>query len=524
MTSNPERRALRALAAANASLGAGKFDDARILLARARTGPLDEFHLAQVEILRGQIAMYSALNGEAAALLLNAARRLEELDVGLARETYLDAWFAALIAGSAPSGASLLDVSRAAQSAPASEQDPRPSDLLLDGLALLITDGRRAAAPLLELTRLAFMHEGCPVETILHWNYLVVMVAWTIWDDESVYALCARVLEASRRTGALARLHIELSVLAVAALRCGEFAEVTQATVEIDAATDGAGTIVGSYLPMMLASYRGHETEARALIETVTQHALKAGQGTVIERCNLAHAVLCNGLGQYDEALAVAREACDYNPNMYVSPWAAQELLEAATRTGQRAVAQVALDRILDATAHVPNDAAQGIAARSRALMSEGETADRSYLEAIERLGRSRLRPDLARTHLLYGEHLRRIGRRVDAREHLRAAHDQFMVIGMEAFAERARSELVATGQKVRKRTEETRSDLTAEELQIAQLARDGFTNPEIATRLFLSPRTVEWHLRKVFTKLGITSRRQLRTTPHDRGTLFAGR
>jgi DNA-binding CsgD family transcriptional regulator/tetratricopeptide (TPR) repeat protein len=519
LSSDPTRRAERALAAAEANLNAGRFDVARDLLASAETGTLNEFQQAQADILRGQIAMFASLSGDASASLLKAAQRLGLLDVGLAREAYLDAWSAALIAGRGSTGPSLLDVSRAARSALDPEEIARPSGLLLDSLAMLMTDGRQAAAPLLEQARATFTDKACPPEAILRWNWLAVFAAWTLWDDDSAYTLCERALKMSRDTGALARLPIELSVFAVAALRCGDFANAARAIVEIDAATDAIGTVVGPYVPMMLAAYRGSEVEARALIDTVTTDALAAGQGMVLERCNFARAVLCNGLGQYEEALAAARDASDYQPHMYLSPWAAVEQLEAATRAGQPAAAEAALERVLVATAHVPNDAAQGIAARSRALLSGRETADRLYREAIARLGRSRLRPELARAHLLYGEWLRREGRRVDAREHLRAAHDQLTAIGMEAFAGRARVELLATGEKVRKRTDETRADLTAQELQIAGLARDGFSNPEIGLRLFLSPRTVEWHLRKVFTKLGISSRRQLRGIMPESGT-----
>jgi DNA-binding CsgD family transcriptional regulator len=263
---------------------------------------------------------------------------------------------------------------------------------------------------------------------------------------------------------------------------------------------------------MRLAADRGREVEARALIDAVTTAASAAGQGTVIERCNFSRAVLCNGLGLYEEALVAAREAAEYHPQMYLSGWAAVELLEAATRAGRTAIAEAALVSVLDATAHLSNDTAQGIAARSRALMTTGERADGLYRDAVERLGRSVLRPELARTHLLYGEWLRREGRRTDAREQLRAAHEQFTAIGMEAFAERARVELSATGETARKRTDDTRTQLTAQELQIVRMARDGLSNPEIGARLFLSPRTVEWHLRKVFGVLGIGSRRQLRT------------
>ena len=213
--------------------------------------------------------------------------------------------------------------------------------------------------------------------------------------------------------------------------------------------------------------------------------------------------MLLNGLGRYEEALAAAQEASDDTPELFVSVWAALELLEAATRCDRPELAQATLERIVAATSVAPSDWALGIQARSRALLSQGEEAERLYLEAIEWLGRTRLRPELARTHLLFGEWLRRENRRVDARAQLRAAHDLFVTTGMEAFAERARGELLATGEKVRKRMLETRDELTPQERQIARLARDGLSNPEIGARLFLSPRTVEWHLRKVFAKLG---------------------
>ncbi|WP_157592048.1 ATP-binding protein [Solirubrobacter soli] len=505
LTADPLRRTERALAAARANLDAGRYDITRDLLASAQTGPLDPFQQARVDILRGQVAMFSALSGEASTSLLKAAQRLESLDAGLARETYLDAWFAALIAGNA----SLLDVSRAARQAPGATQ--RPSDLLLDSLATLTTDGRRAAAASLERTTSAFTDEACPEDAILRWNSLAVMAAWTLWDDESALRLCERALQVTRRTGALARLHIELSAFAVEAMRCGEFANASRAIEEFHEARAAIGGVVGSSLPMLLAAYQGRETEARELIRTVADDAVASGKTSLLERCHFARAILCNGLGLYEEAAAAAQHAADHMPRMYMSSWAAVELLEAATRAGQPDRARLALDRILESADHVPNDAAQGIAARSRALVAEGDEAQRHYEDAIERLGRSRLRPELARAHLLYGEWLGREGRRADAREHLRRAHDQLAAIGMGAFAERARIELVATGERVGKRREGTRADLTAQELQIARLAREGLSNPEIGARLFLSARTVEWHLGKVFTKLDISSRRQLR-------------
>jgi ATP/maltotriose-dependent transcriptional regulator MalT len=260
----------------------------------------------------------------------------------------------------------------------------------------------------------------------------------------------------------------------------------------------------------VLGGLQGREVAAGKLIDATIAQCTAGGQGTAVQYAHWARSLLLNGLGRYPEALVAAAEASDDTPELFVSVWAAVELLEAATRSGDTDTANRALTRIVAGTSVAPTEWALGIRARSRALQTEGEKAEGLYREAVERLGRTRLRPELARAHLLFGEWLRRENRRVDARAELRIAHDQFTTIGMEGFAERARGELLATGERVRKRTSETRDDLTAQELQIARLASDGLSNPEIGARLFLSPRTVEWHLRKVFTKLGIRSRREL--------------
>jgi ATP/maltotriose-dependent transcriptional regulator MalT len=264
------------------------------------------------------------------------------------------------------------------------------------------------------------------------------------------------------------------------------------------------------FAALKLLVLQGREAEATALIAKTVQSAGAVGQGTAATSAHFAAAVLYNGLGCYAEAAAAARQATSYPYELYESTWALFELVEAATRSGEPKLARDALDGLAETTQSSGTEFALGIEARCRALLSEGETADRLYREAIERLGRTQLRPELARAHLLYGEWLRRVSRRVDAREQLRTAHEMLVAIGMGAFAERARKELEATGEKVRARTVDTRDDLTAQELQIARLARDGLSNPEIGARLFLSPRTIEWHLHNVFTKLDVRSRKQL--------------
>jgi DNA-binding CsgD family transcriptional regulator/tetratricopeptide (TPR) repeat protein len=517
LTGDPTRRVDRALAAAEASLQAGVFDAARGLLATAEAGPLDELQQARVELLRGRLALLATFGSDGPPLLLKAARHLERLDAKLARDTYLDAWGAALLAGRLSTGGGLLDVSRAARSAPRPEGAPRPSDLLLESLATVITDGRTAAAPLLQEATRTFADEQFPAEASLRWGWLTVVPSYALWDEESTHAICVRQLHAVRHAGGLARLSLDLATFSLLAVRCGDLASAEEAIAEADAIAEATGTGMASSSAMTLAAFRGREAEARALIESVSKEATALGQGVVVELTEWLFALLCNGVGRYQEAVARVRHASEESQEeLFVSTWTAIELLEAASRSDNLEVARIALERIVGATAFAGTDSALGILARSRALLSDGATADELYREAIERLSRTRLRPELARAHLLYGEWLRRENRRVDAREQLRTAYEILVEIGMDAFAERARKELHASGEKVRKRTVETRDDLTAQERQIARLARDGLSNPAIGARLFLSPRTVEWHLHNVFAKLGIRSRRELSSALPD--------
>ena len=510
LTRDPRRRTERALAAANFGLRAGAFDAARGMMAAAEIGPLDELQHARLDLLRAEASYSESRGSTAPALLLRAAKALESLDPQLARETYLDAWSSALFAGGLAGSASLHDVSREARSARMPAERAHPSDVLLDGFSLAFTEGRSVAAPVLEQAAAGFAGEHASLEEVLRWGWLATAAAVMVWDYETCLAVATRGVEVAREAGALTVLAVSANVMAQATTLGGEFGRTTSLVSEADAVTEATGARVAPYGALVLAGFQGRETHASPLIDATIKEFTAGGQGTAVQYARWARSVLLNGLGRYREAIGAAQEASDDTPELFVSVWAAIELLEAASRCDEAELARGALERIVAATAVAPTDWASGIAARSRALLSEGQAADGLYQEAIERLSRTRLRPELARAHLLYGEWLRRENRRVDARAQLRTAHQLFTAIGMEAFAERARGELLATGEKVRKRTVETRDDLTAQEEQIARLARDGLSNPEIGARLFLSPRTVEWHLRKVFAKLGIRSRREL--------------
>jgi len=338
-----------------------------------------------------------------------------------------------------------------------------------------------------------------------------------VWDEESWHAIVARELQSCREAGLLAQLVIWADAMALLTTWRGDFAAADSLIAEAEAITAATGTRapLGAVL---LAGFRGAEAEAAPLIETMITAARATGQGVAVQWSQWAAAILCNGLGRYEEALAQAKQAAEQAAELHTPMWALPELIEAASRTGQTRLAADALGQLAEATSIGQTDWAQGIYARCRALLSGGEDAEGWYREAVDRLSRTGFRPELARAHLLYGEWLRRAGRRADARAQLRNAHDMLAAIGMQAFAERARRELLATGETVRRRTADAHDQLTPQETQVARLARAGMSNPEIAAQLFLSPRTVEYHLAKVFTKLDITSRRQLRQVLPDSG------
>ena len=512
LTVDPARRAERALAAARASFQAGAFEAALGLVATAEAGPLDEFQRAWVDLVRGQLAFASGLASDAPPLLLKAARRLELIDLDLARETYLTAWGAASVAaGQAAGRGVLLEICRAVRALPPRPGAPRPLDLLLGGLALLTTNGHAAATPMLQ--RAATALADIPVEDVVRWGWMATAASNAVWDNDGAHAISARQVQLIRDAGALAELPLYLSALGLASAWMGDFAGAASNIAEADSVAAATGSHFAPYTLLRLRALQGREAEASAAIEQAA-----AGGPSAALYAQWAAAVLYNGLARYEEAAWSARQATSNTFEYWVSVWALPELVEAAMHAGDAELARNALERLAETTQPAGTDFALGIEARSRALLSDGTAANDLYREAIERFSRTRLRPELARAHLLYGEWLRREGRRVDAREQLRTAHHLFDAIGMEAFAERARRELLATGEKARKRSAGTREELTPQEEQIARLAREGLSNPEIGAQLFVSARTVEWHLRNVFAKLGITSRRQLRTALSEDG------
>ena len=354
------------------------------------------------------------------------------------------------------------------------------------------------------------------VEDELRWLWLACHIARALGDDVGWDELTARQVALARRAGALGLLPVALDEQVHADLFCGRLAEAKSHAAEAVAVLEAIGSHLTLRGAIALAIFRGDEAEALALIDARRQDVLRRGEGFWLASTDWGSSVLFNGLGRYDEALAAAERAAEDPHGLGTPMWLLADLVEAAVHGGkpERAAGPAAL--LAEIAAANGTDWALGLAARSRALLSEGDTAERLHREAVERLGRTRIRVALGRTQLVYGEWLRREGRRVDAREQLRSAREILVGAGMDAFAERARRELLATGETVRKRTVETIDDLTPQEDQIARLAATGHTNPEIGAQLFLSPRTVEWHLRKVFGKLGISSRRQLRTTLQD--------
>jgi DNA-binding CsgD family transcriptional regulator len=511
LTLDPGRRAQRALVAAEAENQAGAFDAALDLVTEAEAGPLGEVQRAQADVLRAQIAFASNRGNEAVPLLLKGARRLEPLDARLASDTYLAAMSAAIFAGRLARGVGPRDVADAVRAAPLPPPS-RPGDQLLNGLALLYAEGYAAAIPTLQRAITAFRNEELSRDEGLRQLWLACIIAALLWDDASWEALSALHMKLARDTGALSELTIALSSRVYVQLFGGELGKAAALIEELEGLAEAIGAHLAPYGALGLAGWRGKDDDVIDRLVDDAADVVPRGEGIGVTVAQWAIAVRDNGLGRYEQALAAARRASDHLPERAASTnWALVELIEAAARSGDTGHAQDALQRLAEVTQASGTDWAVGVETRSRALVSDGDQADRLYREAIDRLSGTRARLDLARAHLLYGEWLRRQNRRLDARTELRTASEMFLAAGAGAFGERARRELLATGEMVRQRTSQARDELTPHEAQIAGLAREGQTNPEIAAQLFLSPRTVEWHLSNVFAKLGISSRRELR-------------
>jgi DNA-binding CsgD family transcriptional regulator len=509
LTPTGAQRGDRALTAARAKLLTGAVQSAEALLTLAERGPLDALQHARVDLLRAELAFAARRGGDAARLLVDAARRLQPLDSVQARDTYLDALSAAMFAGRLARPVGPAEVARAAAVAPRPRRADR-KDRLLDALVALFIDGYGAAVPTAKAAVRAFCEPDVPDDDVLRWSWLAGAIAAHLWDDESWHVLAGRYVATARRTGALTELPLALNSAIVLHVFEGALPTAVGLLDELHATIDTTGTELTPYGDLWVAAFEGREDDAVRLSRTALANAAKNGEGIGLTVTQASTALVHNALGKHETAFDAAQQAAASDQDLAAPNWGLVELVESAARLGNPAVATQAC-RELSARARASGtDWALGIAARASALAGADEAAERDYREAISRLSRSRARADLARTRLLYGEWLRRTSRRRDAREQLRLAQQMFTTMGADAFAARAERELIATGEKVRKRTMTSQGQLTAREAQVARLAHEGLSNPEIGTRLFLSPRTVEYHLGNVFAKLDISSRHQL--------------
>ncbi|OBI66277.1 LuxR C-terminal-related transcriptional regulator [Mycobacterium sp. E796] len=460
--------------------------------------------------LRGEMMFTSKCGSDAAAALIGLAQESAPHDAGAARELYLEALSAVLFAGRLAGGGGVLEVARAAAAAPAARRPESSADLLLDGLTALVVAGPRAGVRLIQGALDGFCTPARPVEDGTRWLWLACHGAIIAWDDRAWLHLPARQVELARAAEDQRVLPVALHSLAAALTWCGSFTAARQLITEADSITASTATTVFPYAALPLAAWQGDETETARLVQSGKYYAVARGEGMGLASIELATALLCTGLGRYDQALVAARQGCEHPEELWAT-FLLPEFIEAATRCGQMRDARDALAPLAESAQVAGTDWALGTYACSRALVSDGESAESLYREAIERMDRTNLRPAAARVRLVYGEWLRRERRPLDARTQLRPAYEMFTSIGMAAFARRARLELEAIGERIREKPA-VRNDsvLTPREAQIAELAAGGATNSEIGARLFISPNTVAYHLRKVFIKLGVTARRQL--------------
>ncbi|MBX7453844.1 AAA family ATPase [Mycolicibacterium sp. 3033] len=515
MTADPANRARRALDAANAWHCAGAPEAALGVLESVEVRQLNELQRARLELLRAQITFHLGHDNEVPGILMGAARMLAPLDPTLARETYLQAFDAATITGSSALDTALAEIADAVSVAP----EPRgPADLLLGGLVTVHVSGYEAGAATLRKALGVFRDHEFPIETVGvgdagNWLWLATRTAIALFEDDVALELADRYVRRARQVDALATLPAALVVSAFAWVYTGDLARATEFSDEAAAISHASGAVPLTYAHTYLDAWRGTDSAVAERSDTRDVSTPERTRGIEATVPTLAMAVLHNGRGNYPAAQEAASRACD-TYELSVRGLALYELVEAASRAGDPGTASGAMKELCTRAQASGTEWALGVAACSRALTSAGPEAEEHYREAIERLRNCRMRVFLARTHLVFGEWLRREGRRHEAREQLRTAHAFLSDMGAEPFAARAARELRATGEHPRKRSAQPTDALTAQELTIARLVATGATSREVGAQLFLSPRTIEAHLRNIFRKLGITSRRQLRELP----------
>ena len=509
LTCDRDRRGRRALAAAQAKLAAGEPRLSRDLLSIAERGPLDALGLVQLEVLRARIAFALGRGRDAPALLLKAAKDLESLDVTGARDAYLDAMRAVLFAGRFAQDTDLRDVAMAARGV-LWPDPPLVPDLLLRAFASLIVDGYSSGAPLAQAAVAALRHDESGAGADLGWLVLGAQLAASLWDEAAYDELTGRQLRLARETGALEVLPIVLTNRAITHILAGEPASAAALVDEIEVISEATGTPLPSYAAVAVAA-TGPPADAHALIDASLQAATDRGEGAAVKWIQLEKAILCNALGRYEDAWRAAESAYE-DPVLY-STWIVSELIESAARSGRSERAARAIEDLGEMASAVGTDWVLGVETRCRALLADGEIAEDLYRRSIAHLQRTRRPVELARSHLAYGEWLRRRSRRIDARRELRAAREMFDGVGAVAFTDRATRELAATGETLLKRASVagTPTELTERESQIARLAAEGLSNREIGQQLFISHRTVGYHLAKVFSKLDVNNRALIR-------------
>jgi DNA-binding CsgD family transcriptional regulator len=516
LASDRARRATLIISSAELHYDAGSYRAAGDLLAGVNVEPLADLHQVRAERLRSRLLLGTQGSSAASRQLMQAAQRFESHDIEVACDTYLDAFVAASAVGASSVGDTWTELAQSVRALPALGESARATDVLLAGLAMHAADGYAAGIPLLRRALRMLLDDPRSVQERSSRDKVGLLwfgcrVAANIWDAELLFQLANRMLSSARASASVTlRAQIASDATHVALLK-GDLSLARTLSDETLVMRTAAGLPPWFMRqgPLALAAWQGRAHSFEGLrTGSVAVDGTDQAMWSCITHCTTA--TLYNGLGRYDEAVAEARQGSEHAADLSWAMWCLPELVEGAARSGKPDIAAAALERLRQVTGPAATDWGLGIEARCRALLSEEEVAEEGFREAIERLGRAGIVAHLGRAHLLYGEWLRRENRRIDAREQLRTAREVFLSMGAGAFTARAERELQATGEKVRKRTNDTRAQLTAQELQVAELARDGCSNGEIGARLFISPRTVEYHLHKVFAKLGITSRTKL--------------